>query len=54
MNNKENIDPQKTRTIIKVVIAILSAILGPEALNMIGSHGITNLIFFAIRNIQRI
>ena len=28
MNNKENIDPQKTRTIIKVVIAILSAILG--------------------------
>ena len=34
--------------IFAVLGAILSAILGPEALNMIGSHGITNLIFFAI------
>ena len=34
--------------IFAVLGAILSAFFGPEALNLIGTHGIPNLIFFAI------
>ena len=34
--------------IFTVLGGLLSLLLGPDALNLIGTHGITNLIFFAI------
>lgn len=42
--SNEKIDPEKTKTIIKVVIAILSAILG--ALGESQIHAFTNLLNF--------